>query len=195
LVQFSYFSKFYRQAQPSEVNILARKEAAASCAQYLFLQRTKYTFMRTPVQQLIFQLENTFGGRPWYGNPLMETLENISPETATTLLEDRSILRLARHMLAWRTFVLHKLQGGEVYDIELGSEQDWPSDDRLSWPETLQALRDNQTQLLETLRRFPEEKLLERVPKREYRYAAMLEGLVQHDVYHLGQISLLKKLV
>lgn len=151
--------------------------------------------MRTPTQQLIFQLENTFSGRPWYGNALMTTLEDIAPEKATKLLEGRSILRLARHMLAWRTFVLHKLQGDEAYDIKIGSEQDWPSGDRPGWPETLQALRDNQAQLLEMLRQFPEEKLLERVPKREYRYAAMLEGLVQHDVYHLGQISLLKKLV
>ena len=137
----------------------------------------------------------TFDGSPWYGTAVMPMLESIGPEVAIKQLKGRSILRLARHMLAWRTYVLYKLQGDDGFDIEMGSEADWPTDDAMNWSAVLEALNTNQTQLLEVLKTFPETKLVERVPGRQYTFRFMLEGMVQHDVYHLGQIALLKNLV
>ncbi len=151
--------------------------------------------MRTPIEHLCFQLENTFEGKPWYGRSLMDILREIAPDTAHQVLRGRSILRLGRHLLAWRVFTLEKLRGNAEYDIEIGGEGDWPSDPGMDWPALLDALRDNQAQLLAALRQFPEANLLERVPGRNFRYSFLLEGVVQHDIYHLGQIALLKQLL
>ncbi len=125
----------------------------------------------------------------------MPMLESIRPEDAVKQLKGRSILRLARHMLAWRTYVLHKLQGDDDFDIDMNSEADWPTDDAMAWPDVLEAFRNNQNQLLDALKSFPETHLDAHVPGRNYTFRFMLEGMGQHDVYHLGQIALLKNLV
>lgn len=149
--------------------------------------------MRSLRQQLLFQLQNQFDGMPWYGLSTEESLENISAEAAVRRHGDRSVIRLIRHMLAWRTYVLRKLQGDADYEVDIDSDADWPDDDAVSWEAVLQALRENQAALLVALEQFPEEKLLEQVPGRDYRFAFMVEGLVQHEVYHLGQVNLLGK--
>lgn len=150
--------------------------------------------MRSLRQQLIFQLQNHFDGSPWYGESLMASLQQIPETTAVRKREGRSILRLLRHMLAWRNYVLQKLLGNDDFEIEFRGPADWPDDENMNWPEAMAALQENQTALLDALEQFPESKLPETVPGRAYSYAFMAEGLTQHDIYHLGQINLLAKL-
>jgi uncharacterized damage-inducible protein DinB len=154
--------------------------------------------MRTPLEQLAHHAETLFQGQPWYGESLMHCLEGISPAEARAQIAGRSILRLTRHLLAWRIFTLKKMQGEADYDIEIGSPIDWPSDDEPgapTWPELLRDLRENQSRLLAAIRSMPESQLLERVPGRTYRFAFLIQGIQEHDVYHLGQVNLLRSLL
>lgn len=148
--------------------------------------------MRHKLQSIAHQFQQVFEGDPWYGTSVMETLSSIPEAHVNVLFQDKSILRLVRHMIAWRTFALNKLEGNAEYDID--EELDWPSDDALSWREVVQTLGKNQQQLLLALEKTPSSKLAEKVPGRNYSFAALLDGLLQHDIYHLGQISLLNKL-
>jgi uncharacterized damage-inducible protein DinB len=152
--------------------------------------------MRTPTAQFHQQYIQNFEGKTWYGECLMESLERVSTEEALHSIAGRSIMRLTRHLLAWRQFALEKLQNNDVFDIELNSEADWPSDETApGWEEVLAALRQNQTEMLACIEKMSTEKLLEVVPGRSYRYAYLLQGILEHDAYHQGQINLLFQLV
>jgi len=47
--------------------------------------------------------------------------------------------------------------------------------------------------LIEAVSGFNESQLDETVPGASYSFYNMLHGLVQHDLYHAGQIAILKK--
>lgn len=73
-------------------------------------------------------------------------------------------------------------------------EMNFPAGGR--WEETVAHLRESQQALLEAVRIFPEERFGELVPSKtqKYTYYTLLHGIIQHDIYHLGQIAILKKL-
>jgi hypothetical protein len=74
--------------------------------------------------------------------------------------------------------------------------QDWPplgsfSDD--AWTEAKDRLFQHANQLASEIRSLPDSRLLEIVPGREYNFYHLVHGIVQHSLYHGGQIAILKK--
>jgi uncharacterized damage-inducible protein DinB len=66
-----------------------------------------------------------------------------------------------------------------------------------TWQAATDLLKSSQNDLVETIKKFPEERLGEIVPEGEYKYTfyTLIHGIIQHDVYHLGQIGYIKKLL
>jgi hypothetical protein len=66
---------------------------------------------------------------------------------------------------------------------------------RESWTETLQQLDASQAQLIAAFETFPPGKLHEQVPgsKEAFTFYSILHGIIHHDLYHAGQIMLIKK--
>jgi hypothetical protein len=64
----------------------------------------------------------------------------------------------------------------------------------LLWNEILDDLKDGQKQLIDILENTIDEKLMEEVEGKAYNYYTLLHGVIQHDLYHLGEIVLLSKL-
>jgi hypothetical protein len=62
-----------------------------------------------------------------------------------------------------------------------------------NWKKTLAALRTAQNDLHRAISALPESRLKKVVPGKRYSLYFMLHGLVQHDLYHAGQIALVKK--
>ena len=141
-------------------------------------------------------LKNTFEGTPWFGDSVMDVLDDIAAEQAVDPAQGKSIDTLVRHMLAWREFALQRFLGNHTYDLEVNSDADWhkiPNSDPSLWPVLLDKLRENQEALVAAVDSFPEEMLGEIVPGKSYRFIDLLSGVVQHDIYHLGQIGLLRR--
>ena len=138
-------------------------------------------------------LQSTFDGDAWYGPAVMDVLADIS--TAQSLKkvgESNSIVQLVGHMTAWRTFTIKKLSGDVDFDITT-DEMNFPGS--TDWTKTVNKLKQSQDQLLILLESAPDEKLQENVPGRKYDFYTLLHGIIQHDIYHLGQIQLIKKYV
>jgi len=73
---------------------------------------------------------------------------------------------------------------------------DWPDCSGQSKTTLLQQLADTQSVLLSTLASMDDEELDIKVPKKyEYTRGDLVLGIMQHDVYHLGQINLLVSLL
>ena len=145
-------------------------------------------------------LRREYAGESWHGPSLSEILDGITAQDAVKRIipNAHNIAELVIHMTNWRIFTLEKLTGGDTYDIILNSDADWTVVNELSedgWQEILDNLADTQTELLELVDKFPVNKINEIVPGRKYSFYMLLHGIIQHDIYHSGQISLLKKAI
>lgn len=151
--------------------------------------------------QLRDELRRSLHGPAWHGPSLLEALADVSPREAQMrlLAGTHSIAELAFHALAWMEEVTRRLGGAAP---ELPARGDWPTDDT-SMPtvEAVRLLRVAGDALDDTLAAFPPERLDDLVGGAQHdapvgsgmSYCVMLHGLAQHNAYHGGQVSMLKK--
>ena len=146
---------------------------------------------KTEIQRLIDTLSHTFEKNAWHGPAVLEVVEEVNADQANQRVGDsHSILELVMHMTAWRNFVCEKIEGNAEYDVN--EAMNFPTEG--SWTKAVEALKKSQTRLMKLLEQFPLEKLEEKVPGRPFKFSVMLHGIIHHDLYHTGQIVLLKKL-
>ena len=147
------------------------------------------------IQALIRRFQAIYNGQPWYGTNILSSLENITPEISrqSLLPQKKNIAEILRHIVAWRQFLIEHLQGNHSYVIELNTELDWPSVDGLTWEDLLKELAQSQATILQLLEEQEDTILKEMLShgKHQYNFRYLIEGVLQHDAYHLGQVNLL----
>lgn len=144
------------------------------------------------IQRIISLLRQTFEKDAWHGPSVMEGIADISAEQASGRLPNtHSIIEIVAHMTVWRTYVLKKLEGDAGYTV--ADEMNFRP--AAEWAQTVNQLKESQATLLTALEKFPEEKLHEAVGgvTTGRTYYQLLHGIIHHDVYHTGQILLIKK--
>ncbi|HTS49623.1 MAG TPA: DinB family protein [Bryobacteraceae bacterium] len=149
------------------------------------------------VEFLADQLRRAHQGEAWHGPSLRETLAGVDSEMASArpVPQAHTIWELVRHVGAWVPVVGRRLDGESV---ELPAAEDWPAPadaSEAAWQNTLAALDEETKKLQEKISKLPEESLRKGVPGANYSVRFMLEGVIQHHLYHAGQITLLKKMV
>ena len=148
------------------------------------------------IKRIMDQLDRGFAGEAWHGPSLMQLLEGINPEDAAEhpIRGAHSIWELANHIAAWKTIVQHRAAGEAVKDVT--AEQDWPPPFEVSeaaWTRALEDLRASHARLRGVIERLREEQLAHKAAGEKYSIYFMVHGLIQHDLYHAGQIAVLKK--
>lgn len=141
-------------------------------------------------------LQFSYNGSPWHGPSLVANLEGIGAEQAVArpIPNAHCVWELVQHVTAWINEVI-KVLDGEQYAV-LTPEQDWPAisgTDDAAWDAALSIMDSSQEALLAAVAELPEDKLWENVEGQEFSYYWLLHGVVQHYVYHTGQIGLIKK--
>ncbi len=153
--------------------------------------------MDNTTRRLIMKLEEAFDGQPWYGESLLGKLASIDHQIVNHRAHPskNSIARLVQHIIAWRTFAVKKLQGDTAFDVT--PETDWTDIEiktAAEWKQLLDRLKETQQTIVGRLSATDEAFLVQQVPGREYDYQYLIEGITQHDIYHLGQIGLIVKI-
>jgi hypothetical protein len=94
-------------------------------------------------------------------------------------------------MTAWRIFVVKKLQADRAYMVSDAMNFPKPT----GWLTALKELKKSQAELMKELNQFPESKFDELIPHDAYKctFSTLLHGIIHHDLYHIGQIALIKK--
>ncbi len=135
-------------------------------------------------------LDDLFDGNAWHGPNIMKVLDAIDDKQASLkpLSHRHTILELVHHMTVWRNFVIEKLNGNTTYDVDDNINFNTPD----SWPAVLENFKKSQRILTSALKTMDPEKLNEVVSGREYSVLYLLHGIIHHDLYHLGQVSLLQ---
>jgi uncharacterized damage-inducible protein DinB len=145
------------------------------------------------------QLRRAFDGEAWHGDSLFEILERVTAERAAArpVANAHSIWELVLHIAAWDDVALRRMGGAAV---ELSDAENFPPVTNASdaaWRAALAAVRQGHERLVAAVAALPDSRLLEMVPGKEgahYTFYYMLHGVVQHELYHAGQIALLKKM-
>lgn len=138
---------------------------------------------------------NVFEGSAWHGPAIMQILDDINAERAFRKVENiHSIAELTAHMATWKKFAVERLRGNDKFEIT--TLTDWKTfadHSEKAWSNITQQLMEIQKMLLDELDRVSDLKLTDLVYNRPYDFYSLLHGVIQHDIYHCGQISLLKK--
>jgi uncharacterized damage-inducible protein DinB len=141
------------------------------------------------------QLQRSFAGEAWHGPAVQELLAGVTAEQALAkpVAGAHSIWELAMHIGVWMSAARRRLAGDPA---EATPQQDWPAIDGRSpaaWQQTLDALELEHQQLQAAICGLPENALQNRVAGNKYSVAFLLHGVIQHNLYHAGQIAVLKK--
>jgi uncharacterized damage-inducible protein DinB len=148
--------------------------------------------------RLADQIRRAFEGNAWHGDSLLELLADVNAKTAAAkpVKDAHSIWELVLHIAAWDDAVRRRA-GGEA--VELSDEQNFPSvkdASEAAWRQVVESAKQTHNQLIKAVAAFPDSRLQDQVPGKAEKYHNffyMFSGIVQHELYHAGQIALLKK--
>ncbi len=148
------------------------------------------------INRILDQMDRAYSGEAWHGPDLKQLLDGVSAEDASKhpVAGAHSIWELVNHIAAWNTIVHQKSIGkpprgdpGNRLAASLGSERQLPGSAR--W----KILRESRTRLRNYVKTLRDDQLDEPTVRENYSRYVLLHGLVQHDLYHAGQIAVLKK--
>ena len=149
------------------------------------------------IQRILDQLDRAFQGDAWHGPSVRKLLEGLTANQAAAkpVPGGHSIWEIVRHMTTWQDVVRRRL-GGEVIGA-LPPELDWPpvpDTSETAWRRAVEDLNESMQNLHQTISRLSDQRLGDPVASKDYSVYVMLHGVIQHNLYHAGQIAILKKL-
>jgi uncharacterized damage-inducible protein DinB len=126
----------------------------------------------------------------------MALLEEVPWDKAAAkpLPNAHSIWELVLHITAWADICTRRINGEAVAPT---NAEDWPNPgipSEQAWRAALETLAGTQLTLADLIETLSDKELEATTPGKEYNNYFLLHGLVQHNLYHAGQIALLKKL-
>lgn len=154
------------------------------------------------IDELTDQVRRVLDGDPWYGDNILAVLQGVTAEQAArrVLPQAHTIWELVLHLTSWTREVARRLREGDWREPVDGDWPPPPDPTAGNWRSAVARLEEAHRGLLAAMEAFPASRLDERLGDERSQslgtgqtFGQMLHGLLQHDVYHLGQIGILKK--
>jgi uncharacterized damage-inducible protein DinB len=148
------------------------------------------------IRAIVDQLQRAFEGHAWHGQAVRELLADVSAAQANTrpIAQAHSIWEIVLHISTWEHVVRRRLQGEAIN--ELPDAEDWPAvrdTGEGAWRKAVHDLEERNRALRDAVAQLDEARLTANVPGKDHSVYIMLHGIIQHDLYHAGQIAVLKK--
>jgi uncharacterized damage-inducible protein DinB len=142
------------------------------------------------------RLRRTLTGPMWHGDAVNQLLHGVSAGDAarTPVAGAHSIWALVLHMTAWANIARERLSTKAQPDPS--DAQDWPAVNGTSiesWSDAQMRLTEAYERLAQHCEETEDASMDATVPGRDYTVREMLVGVVEHAVYHGGQIGMLKR--
>jgi uncharacterized damage-inducible protein DinB len=152
----------------------------------------------TETFRLADQIRRAFEGSAWHGDSVLELLADVNAKTASAkpIKDAHSIWEILLHIAAWDDVVARRVGGTAV---TLTDAQNFPAitdAGEAAWGQAIETTKKTHHELIRSVAAFPDSRLGEQVPGKTqnyYNFYYMFSGIVQHELYHAGQIALLKK--
>jgi uncharacterized damage-inducible protein DinB len=146
------------------------------------------------IERIKDQLHRSFYGNSWHGPAVMEVLKGMDAKQAAhrPMENVHSIWEITQHISAWEEVVLKRLQGDRTpVTAAIGWERVNKTSEA-AWQRMLELLENRHIELEQAVEKLPEDRLDEKIIG-ENTFYLLLHGVVQHDLFHAGQIAILKK--
>ena len=155
--------------------------------------------MNKETQSIIKRLENTLSGQPWFGRAVYTLLEEVDPKKVHEKPNgsEHSLIELLYHMITWADFTLKRLEEDKINDLAAAEKLDWRKIDPEihSWQKGMAEFKEIHTRIIDLLQKKDDAFLKGIVDYRNYNYRFLLNGMIEHNIYHSGQVAYLKKLL
>lgn len=159
--------------------------------------------MNKQINSIIRQLTEVHNGLIWAGTSYNKKLSQLKENQmfVRPLPSVHSIAEIIAHIISWRKDTILKLKTGkgELKDVH---PENWRSNDELKtigWEKIQEEDKSTLRELLKLLQdkddTFLDEYYYDPEFGGNYPYSFVLEGMLHHDIYHLGQIGLVIKLL
>ncbi len=152
------------------------------------------------VQSLLTSLDEAFDRSSWHGPNLRGALRGLSVRQATWRPGPgrHNIWETMVHAAYWKYAARRRLLGEKRGSFALKGSNWFPSPARptaAEWKQVLALLASEHRSLREAIAGFGASGLLAAPKGRGEQRARVVRGIVAHDLYHAGQIQLLKRLL
>jgi len=151
--------------------------------------------MKKEINSYISEFETVYNGEPWYGKSLMAVINSADPKDVfkKQKSDGHSAYEITHHLYAWRNLLVKRLKGDNA-SIEVNSKEDWaplPKEQTAAtWKELIRKLGQNQQELIAALTKLNDEDLDKDLANSSNSLRTFLNGQIQHDIYHIGQVAL-----
>lgn len=163
------------------------------------IQGSKFIPMNQEVQSISKELQTILNGEPWFGRPVYSILDEIHPVMVYTKPggNSHSLIELLYHIITWAEFTVRRIEKVPDEDLDAFEQLDWRQIEPQihTWSNAREQFKAAHDRIIELLAQKDDTFLDEQVEYRNYNFRHLLNGLIQHDIYHLAQIAYVKKLL
>jgi uncharacterized damage-inducible protein DinB len=144
------------------------------------------------------QSRRAYAGKAWHGPSLKLLLRGVAAQQAAArpIPGAHTIWELVLHIAAWDRVAAERIRGGKR--TSLPASENFPvvtDTSEAAWKKTLANLEEANRDLRDAIAKCPPAKLDRKLGGGDYSFYVTMHGSVQHDLYHAGQIAILKKMV
>lgn len=147
------------------------------------------------LERIADQYDRAMNGDAWHGDPVWNILEGISAEQAARRAEapTHTIWELVSHMTFWETEVCRRLNRLPPRSTEEFNFPAMPEATEENWKQVLSEFRRSNASFRQCLSELNASRLDEMPPGRNKSIYVDLHGVIQHNIYHAGQIVVLRR--
>jgi hypothetical protein len=144
--------------------------------------------------------DQAFDRKSWHGTTLRGALRGLTADDALwrPAPKRHNIWELTLHAAYWKYAVRRRLAGEAVPSFER-KPSNWPAipdpANGSAWKRDVAFLESEHRRLREIIRGLSPPALSTRSPRGVWTYAEEIHGVAAHDLYHTGQIQLIKRLM
>lgn len=147
------------------------------------------------IERIQDQLKRAFEGGAWHGPAVRDLLRDVTAAQAASrpVKGAHTIWELTLHIAAWEKAGVRRLSGDRA---ELPDEEDWlviKETGEDEWNSVKQLLEHGHQELRAAIGNVNPDRLDEPILEGMSTVYVTLQGIIQHDLYHAGQIAILKK--
>jgi uncharacterized damage-inducible protein DinB len=157
--------------------------------------------MNDKINELMDQMNEVQNGKPWIGSSFAKKINSVADMDffRRPMQDMHSVAEIISHLTTWRIEVALKIDTGKgsLTDDDPSNWKNLKELKSLGRSKILQQYNESLSRVFELLS-DKDDAFLKRTYydpdfKGEFTYAWLLHGMLQHDVYHLGQIGYIVK--
>jgi uncharacterized damage-inducible protein DinB len=147
------------------------------------------------IRRILDQYDRVMNGSAWHGDAIWQILNGVSAERAALrpIPNAHSIWEIVGHMAYWEEVAAKRLRGLRAGLEEEGNFPAAPAATEANWQKTLDRFRASNKAFREALQELDAARLSEVSAAGKHSFYGEAHGLIEHSVYHAGQIALLSK--